>query len=175
MFSFISVSASCSFLKYLGTVQERYHKEKRGFFFIQAPTVLRPGIWTNCRLIIRIRIYQPRGERLMNRRKGTWEGYRRQGGSPFSPSRLPLRTHVHRESDVWVRGSRYTLHMLVEWLVLDYSLSVRYLGTKNVHIKVFILDMHFGNRFWLFGIQFWICYSFCFLECRESPRFFHIW
>ena len=163
---------------------ERSKREKR-IFFIQAPTVLRPGVWTNRRLIIRIRIYQPppqalrfsqgRGERLMNRRKGPWEGYRRQGGSPFSPSRLPLRAHVHRESDVWVRGSRYTLHMLVEWLVLDYSLSVRYLGTKNVHIKVFILDMHFGNRFWLFGIQFWICYSFCFLECRESPRFFHIW
>ena len=33
MFSFISVSASCSFLKYLGTVQERYHKEKREFFY----------------------------------------------------------------------------------------------------------------------------------------------
>ena len=184
MFSFISVSWSCSFFKYLGTVQERYHKEKREFFYpgtdsFKTRNMDKPS------LIIRIRIYQPpppalrfsqgRGERLMNRRKGPWEGYRRQGGSPFSPSRLPLRTHVHRESDVWVRGSRYTLHMLVEWLVLDYSLSVRYLGTKNVHIKVFILDMHFGNRFWLFGIQFWICYSFCFLECRESPRFFHIW
>ena len=52
IFSFISVSASCSFWKYLGTVQERYHKEKRVFFYIQAPTVLRPGTWTNRRLII---------------------------------------------------------------------------------------------------------------------------
>ena len=94
-----------------------------------------------------LRFSQGRGERLMNRRKGPWEGYRRQGGSPFSPSRLPLRAHVHRERDVSVRGSRYMLQMLVEWLVLDYSLSVRYLDTKNVHIKVFILDMHFGNRF----------------------------
>ena len=42
MFSFTSVSASCSFLKYLGTVQKRDHKEKREFF-IQAPTVLKPG------------------------------------------------------------------------------------------------------------------------------------
>ena len=116
-----------------------------------------------------------RAKRLvMNRRTGQWEGYRRQGGSPLSPSRLPLRAHFHREKGVWARGSRYMLQMLVEWLVLDYSLSVPYLDTKNVHIKVFILDMHFGNRFWLFGIQFWICYSFCFLECRESPRFFHI-
>ena len=82
-----------------------------------------------------------RAKRLvMNRRTGPWEGYRRQGRSPLSPSRLPLRAHFHRESDVWVRGSRYTLHMLVEWLVLDYSLSVRYLDTKNVHIKVFISD-----------------------------------
>ena len=56
-----------------------------------------------------------RAKRLvMNRRTGPWEGYRRQGGSPLSPSRLPLRAHFHRESDVWVRGSRYTLHMLVE-------------------------------------------------------------
>ena len=47
------------FLKYIGTVQERYHKEKRFFFFIQAPTVLNPGTWTNGRLIIRIRICQP--------------------------------------------------------------------------------------------------------------------
>ena len=58
-------------------------------------------------------------------------------------------------------------------LVLDYSLSVPYLDTKNEDIKVFILGIHFGNRFWLFGIQFWICYSFCFLECREwVPDFF---
>ena len=69
------------------------------------------------------------------------------GGSPLSPSRLPLRVHFHRERDVWVRGTRYVLQMLVELLVLDYSLSVRYLDTKKVHIKVFILDMHFGNRF----------------------------
>ena len=125
-----------------------------------------------------LRFSQGRGERLVMNRKGPWEGYRRQGknrGSPLSPSRLPLRAHFHREKGVWARGSRYMLQMLVEWLVLDYSLSVPYLDTKNVHIKVFILDMHFGNRFWLFGIQFWICYSFCFLECRESPRFFHIW
>ena len=33
-------------------------------------------------------------------------------------------------------------------LVLDYSLSVPYLDTKNVHIKVFILDMHF-NLDWI--------------------------
>ena len=108
-----------------------------------------------------IQIYQPppqalrfslgRGERLVMNCKGPWEGYRLQGGSPLSPSRLPLGAHFHRERDVWVPGSRYALHMLVEWLVLDYSLSVRYLDTKNVHIKVFILDMHFGNRFWLFS------------------------
>ena len=33
MFSFISVSGSCRFLKYLGTVQETYQKEKRDFFY----------------------------------------------------------------------------------------------------------------------------------------------
>ena len=97
-----------------------------------------------------IQIHQPppqalrfslgRGERLVMNCKRPWEGYRLQGGSPLSPSRLPLRAHFHRERDVWLPGSRYALHMLVEWLVLDYSLSVRYLDTKNVHIKVFILD-----------------------------------
>ena len=30
---------------------------------------------------------------------------------------------------------------ILELLVLDYSLSVPYLDTKNVHIKVFILDI----------------------------------
>ena len=89
-------------------------KRKENFFYPGTDSfILIPGIWTNRRLIIRIRIYQPppqalrfsqgRGERLMNRRKGPWEGYRRQGGSPFSPSRLPLPAHVHRERDVWVR------------------------------------------------------------------------
>ena len=151
MFSFISVSASCSFLKYLGTVQERDHRQKREFFYIQAPTVLKPGTWTNRRLIIRIRIYQPPPQalRFPQVEASDWwwtaardhgKGTDRRRGSPLSPSRLPLRSHVHRERDVWVRGSRYTLQMLVEWLVLDYSLSVRYLDTKNVHIKVFILD-----------------------------------
>ena len=33
MSSFISVSGSCSFFKYLGTVRERYHKEKREVFY----------------------------------------------------------------------------------------------------------------------------------------------
>ena len=39
------------------------------------------------------------------------------------------------------------LQMLLERLVLDYSLLVPYLDTKNVHIKVFILDILAGNRF----------------------------
>ena len=42
---------------------------------------------------------------------------------------------------------RYTLQRLLEWLVLEYSLSVPYLDTKNVQIKVFILDILVGNRF----------------------------
>ena len=156
MFSFISVSASCSFLKYLGTVQERDHREKREFFYIQAPTVLKPGTWTNRRLII-LYIYSSLLLRRFVFRKveasDWWWTARDHGkdtdcrGSPLSPSRLPLRANFHRERDVWVGGSRYTLQMLVEWLVLDYSLSVPYIDTKNVHIKVFILDMHFGNRF----------------------------
>ena len=41
------------------------------------------------------------------------------------------------------------LQMLLESLVLDYmySLSVPYLDTKNVQIKVFILDILAGNQF----------------------------
>ena len=61
-----------------------------------------------------LRFSQGRGERLVMNCKGPWEMYRRQGGSPCSPSRPPLRAHVHREGGVWVRGSIYLLHMLVE-------------------------------------------------------------
>ena len=39
------------------------------------------------------------------------------------------------------------LQMLLESLVLDYSLSVPYLDTKNVQVKVFILDILAGNQF----------------------------
>ena len=117
MFSFISVSASCSFLKYLGTVQERDHREKREFF-IQAPTVLKPGTWTNRRLIKRIRIYQPppqalrfsqgRGKRLvMNRRKGPWEGYRRQGKPVVSFPPSFARTCSSRERCLGTRQQIY--------------------------------------------------------------------
>ena len=38
--------------------------------------------------------------------------------------------------------------MLLEWLVLDYSLSVPYLDTKNVQINVFIWDILAGNLFY---------------------------
>ena len=125
MFSFISVSASCSFLKYLGTVQERCHKEKRGFFFYLGTDSFkirnmdkRSADYTDTDISASpsgASFPAGRGERLvMNRRTGPWEGYRRQGGSPLSPSRLPLRSHFHRKRDVWVRGSRYALHMLVE-------------------------------------------------------------
>ena len=37
------------------------------------------------------------------------------------------------------------LQMLLEWLVVDYSLSVPYLDTKTVQIKVFIWDILAGN------------------------------
>ena len=95
MFSFISVSASCSFLKYLGTVQERYHREKREFFLYPGTDSFKTGNMAKPSADYIIQIYQPppqafrfsegRGERLMmNRRKGPWEGYRRQG--KLSPS-----------------------------------------------------------------------------------------
>ena len=157
MFSFISVSWSCSFLNILVPFRRDIITRKENFFYPGTDSFKirnmdkRSADYTDTDISAspsRASFSAGRGERLvMNRRTGPWEGYRRQGGSPLSPSRLPLRSHFHRKRDVWVRGSRYALHMLVEWLVLDYSLSVRYLDTKNVHIKVFILDMHFGNRF----------------------------
>ena len=47
---------------------------------------------------------------------------------------------IQHQSTVLKPGTwtRYMLQMLVEWLVFDYSLSVPYLDTKNVHIKVYI-------------------------------------
>ena len=121
MFSFISLSWSCSFLKYLGTVQERYHKAKREFFFIQAPTVLKSETWTNGRLIIRIRIYQPprqalrfsqgRSERLvMNHRKGPWEGYRRQGKPVVSLPPSFASTFSSREKRLGTRQQIYAAY-----------------------------------------------------------------
>ena len=46
------------------------------------------------------------------------------------------------ESTLFQRKILLTLfYPIPELLVLDYSLSVPYLDTKNVHIKVFILDI----------------------------------
>ena len=41
------------------------------------------------------------------------------------------------------------LQMLLEWLVLDYSLSVPYLDTKNVHIDILEIGPNYSA---------WICY-----------------
>ena len=93
MFSFISVSASCSFLKYLGTVQERDHREKREFFYPGTDSFKTENMDKPSADYI-IQIYQPppqalrfsqgRGERLVMNCKGPWEGCRRQGKPVFS-------------------------------------------------------------------------------------------
>ena len=51
MFQFISVSGSCYFFCILVPFR-RDIEERKDHCFIQAPKVLKPGTWTNCRLII---------------------------------------------------------------------------------------------------------------------------
>ena len=110
MFSFISVSASCSFLKYLGTVQERCHKEKRGFFFYLGTDSFkirnmdkRSADYTDTDISASpsgASFPAGRGERLvMNRRTGPWEGYRWQGEARcLLPAFLCAHIFVEREA-----------------------------------------------------------------------------
>ena len=96
MFQFISVTGSCSF-SHLGTVQERYHKEKRYFvFYSRTDRFNTRNNWTICRLII---LY------------------------------------------------RYMLQMLCGMTLLGLFVMGALVDIKNVHIKVFILDILAGNRF----------------------------
>ena len=124
MFQFISLGGSYSFL-HLGTVQERYHKEKDLFFF-QGPTVLTPGTWTNCRLII-----------------------------------------------LW----RYVVQMLCGMTRFGlFVIGALWISTPKMY-KLRCLYYTFwpqiGSNYSASSFEF-VINSFCFLECRESPKCFHI-
>ena len=117
IFSFISVSASCSFLKYLVTVQERDHREKREFFLCPDTDSFKTGNMDKPSADCIIQIYQlppqalrfsqGRGERLVMNRKGPWEGYRRQGKPVVSFPPSFARTFSSRERRLGTRQQIY--------------------------------------------------------------------
>ena len=100
---------------------------KRKIFFFQGPTVLTPGTWTNCRLII-----------------------------------------------LW----RYVVQMLICGMTRFglFVIGALWISTPKMY-KLRCLYYTFwpqiGSNYSASSFEF-VINSFCFLECRESPKCFHI-